>query len=87
MNYYLTGKTVKFLSIDDIILPTDYCRLLNYEQSPYKDENYDCMKWQLVKDDLTVWCGKSYREFLELFYETSNITKEMYQHEIVRVIE
>jgi hypothetical protein len=88
INFNLTGCTVKFLGMDDILESTDFMRELCETgeeggfNTTWKPGGWRGTSWHLVNNDFTAWAGKTYRDYLDFAKYDSQMT-----HEIARVIQ
>lgn len=97
MNADLSGKTLKVLTLDDVIEKGDYCRPLH--ECPYRDGGFSATyknpkwmgtRWQSVKNDLPGWIGRTQRDYLH--FDKSEKAKRALDEagymelEIVRVV-
>lgn len=94
INFTLHGKTVKFLSVDDVIMEGDYIRDLVETgeeggfNTTFKSEKWRGCSWHLVDNDFTAWIGKTYRDYIAFAYANKDdITNDSMMNEIIRIIE
>lgn len=96
INFELTGKTVKFLSIYDTIQKGDFIRDLvetGYDggfNRSFKPSTWRGLAWHLVENELSGWIGKTYLEYIKFGKDDVDWSKENLEewmfHEIVRVV-
>lgn len=90
MNQTIKGKTVYCLTAYDIIEENDLIRPL-FESggeggfnTSYKPEGWDGLKWQPVKNDLSGWIGKTYKDYME--FSCDSDTGDYMSYEIIRIL-
>lgn len=97
INYMLHGCTLKVLTANEIILPTDFVRDL-YERPMYsesggwdktfRNDAWQGPMWHIAEYEIPGWVGKTQKDYFRFVYcrDGHNIPFQ-YEREIVRVME